>query len=339
MSAGGTLQATNDTDTSNTDPCSTELPTNDFLDVVIMKLTGLLGARRNMHTKLLQAPEIKQLQLLSRDAFMAAPTFLEVQAPVTVVGDVHGQIQDLLGMLHACGPPATARYLFTGDYVDRGRSSLECICLLLAYYLRYPGQVTLLRGNHECAAINRIYGFYDECKRRYNIKLWKGFADVFNCMPLSAIVEGRMLCMHGGLSPDLKSLELLKNIIRPTDVPDTGLVCDLLWADPSTDLSGWGESDRGVSYCFGADVVKTFLQKHDLDLIVRGHQIIEDGYQFFADRGLVTIFSAPNYLGDFENTAAVLRVDADLVCSFTMFTHGRYTHELQTAFPCKSGER
>lgn len=135
-----------------------------------------------------------------------------------ICGDIHGQYYDLLRMFEYGGYPPEENYLFLGDYVDRGRQSVECICLLLAYKIKYPENFFILRGNHECASINRIYGFYDECKRRYSIKLWKTFIDCFNCLPIAAIVEEKIFCMHGGLSPDLNSLEQIRRIMRPTDV-------------------------------------------------------------------------------------------------------------------------
>ena len=202
------------------------------------------------------------------------------------------------------------------DYVDRGKQSLETICLLLAYKIKYPENFFILRGNHECASINRIYGFYDECKRRYNIKLWKTFTDCFNCLPVAAIVDEKIFCMHGGLSPELSQMEQIKRFVRPTDVPDTGLLCDLLWSDPDKDIMGWGENDRGVSFTFGPDIVSQFLKRHDLDLICRAHQVVEDGYEFFAKRQLVTLFSAPNYCGEFDNAGAMMSVDETLMCSF-----------------------
>ena len=186
----------------------------------------------------------------------------------------------------------------------------------MAYKVKYPENFFMLRGNHECASINRIYGFYDECKRRYNIKMWKKFQDVFNVLPFAAIVDEKIFCIHAGLSPDLNTPEQIKRITRPTDVPDTGLLCDLVWSDPELDVSGWAENDRGVSYTFGADIVSKFLQKHDFDLVVRAHQVVEDGYEFFADRQLVTIFTAPNYCGEFDNAGAVMAVDESLMCSF-----------------------
>lgn len=184
--------------------------------------------------------------------------------------------------------------------------------------MKYPEKVFLLRGNHECASINRIYGFYDECKRRYNIKLWKTFTDCFNCLPIVALVEGTILCMHGGLSPDLKNIEQLEEIERPLEVPDSGLVCDLLWSDPDDDVIGWGDNDRGVSYTFGRDIVRNFTSRHGISLICRAHQVVEDGYQFFEQRKLVTLFSAPNYCGQFDNAAGLMHISANLTCSFTI---------------------
>jgi serine/threonine-protein phosphatase PP1 catalytic subunit len=111
-------------------------------------------------------------------------------------------------------------------------------------------------------------------------------------------------------------MEQIRRIMRPTDVPDTGLLCDLLWSDPDKDVQGWGENDRGVSFTFGADVVAKFLNRHDMDLICRAHQVVEDGYEFFAKRQLVTLFSAPNYCGEFDNAGGMMSVDETLMCSF-----------------------
>ncbi|KAH7855917.1 hypothetical protein Vadar_030560 [Vaccinium darrowii] len=250
--------------------------------------------------------EIKQLCVASRDIFMQQPNLLELRVPIKICGDIHGQYSDLLRLFEYGGFPPQANYLFLGDYVDRGKQSLETICLLLAFKIRYPENFFLLRGNHECASINRIYGFFDECKRRFNVKIWKSFTDCFNCLPVAALIDDRILCMHGGLSPDLTNLDQIRNLPRPTAVPDTGLLCDLLWSDPSRDVKGWGMNDRGVSFTFGPDRVSEFLTKHDLDLVCRAHQVVEDGYEFFAERQLVTIFSAPNYCGEFDNAGAMM---------------------------------
>jgi len=282
------------------------------------KIIDQLLTIRDNPGKQVQLPEtqIRQLCHKSRDLFLEQPVLLELEAPCNIVGDIHGQYEDLLRHFDKCGWPPNANYLFLGDYVDRGKRSLETICLMLAFKIKYPNNMFLLRGNHECASINRIYGFYDECKRRYNIKLWKTFTDCFNCLPVAAIVESTIFCMHGGLSPDLNDVEQIRSIERPLDVPDSGMICDLLWSDPDEDIVGWGENDRGVSYTFGGDIVRQFLKKNDFSLIVRAHQVVEDGYQFFQKRKLVTLFSAPNYCGEFDNAAAAMIVTEDLTCSF-----------------------
>ena len=247
---------------------------------------------------------------------MNQPIFLELESPISVCGDTHGQYPDLLKLFEAGGFPPEANYLFLGDYVDRGKYSLETICLLLAYKIKFEENFFLLRGNHECASINRIYGFYDECKKRYNLKIWKAFIDVFNCLPIAASIDDKILLMHGGLSPELKNVEQLKKIMRPTDVPEEGLLCDLLWSDPEENKSGFGPNDRGVSVTFNSKVVETFLKNNDLDLICRAHQVVEEGYEFFANRLLVTVFSAPNYCGEFDNSGAMMSIDENLICSF-----------------------
>ncbi|KAH8039605.1 hypothetical protein HPB51_007805 [Rhipicephalus microplus] len=241
------------------------------IDNILQRLLEVRGSRPGKNVQLSEN-EIRGLCLKGREVLLSQPILLELEAPLKICGDTHGQYYDLLRLFEYGGFPPESNYLFLGDYVDRGRHSLETICLLLCYKIKYPENFFILRGNHECASINRIYGFYDECKRRFNIKLWKTFTDCFNCLPVAAIVDEKIFCMHGGLSPDLQSMEQVRRIMRPTDVPDQGLLCDLLWADPDKDIMGWGENDRGVSFTFGADVVAKFLHKHDLDLICRAHQ-------------------------------------------------------------------
>ncbi|EYC02933.1 hypothetical protein Y032_0097g3026 [Ancylostoma ceylanicum] len=292
------------------------------VDNLITRLLEVRGCRPGKTVTMTEA-EIRALCHKSREIFLSQPILLELEAPLKICGDIHGQYNDLLRLFEYGGFPPEANYLFLGDYVDRGKQSLETICLLLAYKVKYPENFFLLRGNHECASINRIYGFYDECKRRFSIKLWKTFTDCFNCLPIAALIDEKIFCCHGGLSPDLQNMEQIRRVMRPTDVPDTGLLCDLLWSDPDKDVTGWGENDRGVSFTFGPDVVAKFLNRHDLDLICRAHQdnfnpekVVEDGYEFFAKRQLVTLFSAPNYCGEFDNAGGMMSVDETLMCSF-----------------------
>uniref|UniRef100_A0A224XKA6 Serine/threonine-protein phosphatase n=1 Tax=Panstrongylus lignarius TaxID=156445 RepID=A0A224XKA6_9HEMI len=293
-------------------------------------IARLIEVRSSKHSRMVTLPEqdIRTLCITCREILLQQPTLLELEAPLKVCGDIHGQFYDLLRLFEYGSFPPEANYLFLGDYVDRGKQSLETICLLLAYKVKFKENFFILRGNHECASINRIYGFYDEIKRRYNVKLWKTFIDCFNCLPVAAIIDEKMFCCHGGLSPDLQSMTQIQNIQRPTDIPEKGLLCDLLWSDPDKDIVGWAHNDRGVSYTFGADVVTQFLKKHDFDLICRAHQVVEDGYEFFAKRQLVTLFSAPNYCGEFDNAGALMSVDETLMCSFQILKPTNYKKNL-----------
>ncbi|WVQ89142.1 serine/threonine-protein phosphatase PP-Z [Cryptococcus gattii] len=273
--------------------------------------------------KVTKSPPLKNAEIVSvcaaaREVFLSQPTLIELSPPVKIVGDVHGQYADLLRMFEMCGFPPAANYLFLGDYVDRGKQSLETILLLLCYKIKYPENFFLLRGNHECANVTRVYGFYDECKRRTNIKIWKTFIDVFNTLPIASIVASKIFCVHGGLSPSLKSMDDIRRIQRPTDVPDYGLLNDLVWSDPSDTALDWEDNERGVSFCYGKSVINAFLATHDMDLICRAHMVVEDGYEFYNDRTLVTVFSAPNYCGEFDNFGAVMSVSEDLLCSFEL---------------------
>ena len=284
------------------------------VDTLIEKLLSVRGNKPGKQVDL-KEEEIKFLIDKSLQIIKDQKMLVEIEAPLHVCGDIHGQYYDLLRIFEHCGYPGEYKYLFLGDYVDRGKQSLETICLLLCYKIKYPDKVTLLRGNHESSVTNRIYGFYDECKRRYNVRLWKSFTELFNYLPVAALIDEKILCMHGGLSPELKNIQNIQDITRPTDIPDTGLLCDLLWSDPDKDVMEYDENDRGVSVIFGEKIVQDFNKKNDLDLIIRAHQVVDDGYEFFAQRQLITIFSAPNYCGEFDNSAGIMIIDESLTCS------------------------
>lgn len=309
------------------------IPKNSGLDVdsVIDRLLQL-GPRSNSSSPILhaskQSPRLEDFPISPREVamicskvrevFLEQPSLLRLGAPVKIVGDIHGQFNDLLRILKLSGLPPHSNYLFLGDYVDRGKQSLETILLLFCFKIKYPENFFMLRGNHESANITKIYGFYDECKRRLSLKSWKQFVDVFNTLPIAAIISDKIFCIHGGLSPSLHSMEQIEQIHRPTDVPEEGLLADLLWSDPDKSVTEWSENDRGVSYCFGKKVVESFTKKFKFDLIIRGHMVVEDGYEFFARKKLCTVFSAPNYCGEFNNWGAVLSVDQNLLCSFEL---------------------
>lgn len=285
----------------------------DDVDIILEHLLDTQGKKKMR----LKERKVAQLINHARTVIMQEPMLLEVAPPVNICGDLHGQFSDAVRVFDICKlPGGNNKYLFLGDYVDRGQMGLETITLLLALKVKFPKHIFLLRGNHECASINRVYGFFDECKRRYSVKLWKTFSSLFDCLPAAAVVGDSIFCMHGGLSPELNDLDAIRQLQRPQDVPEHGLFADLLWSDPNRHGNGWEENDRGVSFTFGADVVQRFLQRHNLELICRAHQVVEDGYEFFANRRLVTLFTAPNYCGQFINAGAIMTVSASLQCSF-----------------------
>ncbi|CAG0918482.1 unnamed protein product [Notodromas monacha] len=243
----------------------------------------------------------------------------EVKCPVTVCGDVHGQFHDLMELFRIGGRSPDTNYLFMGDYVDRGYYSVETVTLLVALKVRYKDRITILRGNHESRQITQVYGFYDECLRKYgNANVWKYFTDLFDYLPLTALVDSQIFCLHGGLSPSIDTLDHIKALDRLQEVPHEGPMCDLLWSDPD-DRGGWGISPRGAGYTFGQDISETFNHSNGLTLVARAHQLVMEGYNWCHDRNVVTIFSAPNYCYRCGNQAAIMELDDCLKYSFLQF--------------------
>lgn len=274
--------------------------------------------RRIPKNAALSESEIKAVLELAKATLLRDPMLIDLEVPINIGGDLHGQYKDLLKIFQMIGNPADNSFLFLGDYVDRGPNSIETILLLLCYKIKYPRRMYLLRGNHETTMVGRVYGFFDECKRRHSSKLWGYFQDCFDCMPVAAVIGKRIFCVHGGISPVLDNFDQIRELKRPIQADQSELLIDLLWSDPAKGLKGWDVNSRGVSFVFGGDVLKEFLEKHHLDLVCRAHQVVRDGFEFFAGRSLVTIFSATNYCGQFNNSGGVMRVDADMICSFAI---------------------
>lgn len=251
----------------------------------------------------------------SKSVFQKEPIVLELKPPINICGDIHGQYSDLLRLLDMNPPLPQTRYLFLGDYVDRGPQSLEVICLLLALKLKYPDNIYMIRGNHECQEMTELYGFARECVAKQSKKVYLGFCELFNWMPIVAIISHKIFCVHGGLSPVFESLEQIKAIKRPTTIPDTGLLADLLWSDPEKRVKEWGPSERGVTFVWGWSPAKRFLEANKFSVLVRAHQLAMNGIEFpFApERSVITVFSAPGYAGEFRNKGAFLKVDQNLV--------------------------
>lgn len=308
-----------------------------------------------------------------------------------VGGDVPDTNYLFMGMPRAHAMPYIhANQTPTGDFVDRGFYSLESFLLLLCLKVRYPDRMTLIRGNHESRQITTVYGFYDECLRKYgSANVWRYCCDVFDYLALGAIVlgasntispgsepvddeleievcdqngsvlsrfsrqsqyprgsihapppqspngattgdktgppgsgasgasggsvgnpAGAVLCVHGGLSPLIDSVDKIRLIDRKQEVPHEGAMCDLLWSDPD-EIDGWGLSPRGAGFLFGADIVKVFNHRNDLSLIARAHQLVMEGFKEMFDASIVTVWSAPNYCYRCGNVAAVLELSED----------------------------
>jgi serine/threonine-protein phosphatase 2B catalytic subunit len=254
------------------------------------------------------------------------PNMLEMDAPITVCGDVHGQYYDLMKLFEVGGDPADTRYLFLGDYVDRGYFSIECVLYLWSLKIWYPNTLWLLRGNHECRHLTDYFTFKLECKHKYSVKIYEACMTSFSALPLAAVMNKQFLCIHGGLSPELHTLDDLKSIDRFREPPTHGLMCDVLWADP---LEEFGQEKtpeffvhnhvRGCSYFFSYPAACSFLEKNNLLSIIRAHEAQDAGYRMYRKTrttgfpSVMTIFSAPNYLDVYNNKAAVLKYENNVM--------------------------
>ncbi|KAH7824516.1 putative protein phosphatase [Monocercomonoides exilis] len=250
-------------------------------------------------------------------------TVISLSTPINICGDIHGQLFDLFKLFKVGGPIPQQRYIFMGDYVDRGRYSLETLTFLLCLKARYPERITLLRGNHETRNISHSYGFFDDCMKQYgNLLPWTKSVEVFDCLPLAALIDETTLCVHGGLSPDVRTIDQIRLIPRRLEVPLKGPFADLLWSDPEASVESWGPSPRFCGYLFGYKVTKRFCDLNKISLICRAHQLVFGGYKyaFPEEQCLVTVWSAPNYSYVCGNVAAILQMFANEEKHFVLFS-------------------
>lgn len=258
--------------------------------------------------KLITEDQVAQLCEHCRDLMLEEGNVEIVHSPVTLCGDVHGQFYDLLELFEKGGAVPETSYVFLGDYVDRGYHSVETLLLLICLKARYPDRITLLRGNHESRQITQVYGFYDECYRKYgSANVWRLCTELFDYMPLAVVVEGDVFCVHGGLSPQLNTIDDIRLLDRKQEVPHEGAMSDLLWSDPE-DIDSWGISPRGAGFIFGAEIAKTFNHRNGLSLIARAHQLVLEGYKSMFDNNCCTVWSAPNYCYRCGNVASILEL-------------------------------
>ncbi|KAI9782979.1 MAG: hypothetical protein M1816_001639 [Peltula sp. TS41687] len=363
-------------------------------------------------------PQVRELCYKARELLIEEGNVVGVDAPVTICGDIHGQFHDLMELFRVGGDVPDTNYLFMGDFVDRGFYSLESFLLLLCLKVRYPDRLTLIRGNHESRQITTVYGFYDECLRKYgSANVWRYCCEVFDYLALGAMVAGAasavqplpeapilanpamaasmplaeeeievellnssgeliarevrqpreilvdngeprdelpsnsppprsiprtgppgtgasgeshgsegtsggaVLCVHGGLSPLIDSIDKIRLLDRKQEVPHEGPMCDLLWSDPD-EIDGWGISPRGAGYLFGADIVRRFNHKNNISLIARAHQLVMEGFKEMFDASIVTVWSAPNYCYRCGNVAAILELGEDSSANVVQRSNG-----------------
>nr|PIL99198.1 putative serine/threonine-protein phosphatase 2A catalytic subunit beta isoform [Toxoplasma gondii COUG] len=301
----------------------------------------------------LRREEVLLLCELLKDTLKSEPNCVTVPTPVTVAGDIHGQFYDLLELFRVGGKPPNTSYLFLGDYVDRGFYSVEVFCLMAAFKVLYPRKIFLLRGNHESRGITQVYGFYDECARKYGDgfnAVWTALTEAFDYLPLTAVIGSECFCDHGGLSKHLMTIDAIQAIDRFQEPPQEGGMCDLLWSDPydssmflsdlpqsdspgdgvlavtagdplggGLDEDGWAPSSRGAGMLWGPTVTDQFLHLNGVGCICRAHQLAQDGYQWCHNDKVCTVFSAPNYCYRCGNQASLMIVNDDLERSFVKF--------------------
>ena len=263
--------------------------------------------------ELLSVKEVLEIVELAKQLFVKEENMLRLSDPIIVVGDIHGQLYDLLEIFRVEPPPPESQYLFLGDYVDRGYYSLEVLMYILCLKIRSPNRVHMLRGNHESYTVSRTYGFYNECQCKFNdLTIYQKCCDLFNYLPVAATIDDRIFAAHGGLSPSVSLLDQLDAIDRFQEPMIDGPLPDLLWGDPVADkLQGFKANVRGAGYTFGEAVTKRFVHLNRLTHVTRAHQLAMNGYALFFDGILSTVWSAPNYMYRSGNLASVMKVTND----------------------------
>lgn len=244
---------------------------------------------------------------------------VKLSSPINVCGDIHGQFYDMMNLFETGGYCHDVKYCFLGDYVDRGSDSLLVILFLFVCKIFYKDRITLLRGNHECREINRVYGFYDECLSYYNFMVFGVINSVFDLLPIAAVIDDAIFCVHGGLTPNVTKISQINKLQRRQDLTVCKIFEELTWGDPDESVLEWELSPRGIGYLFGVNPVYRFNYLNGLKCIVRAHQLAMDGYFYMFEKQVCTVWSAPNYMNRCKNVGAILCLDEHLNHNFKIF--------------------
>lgn len=292
--------------------------------------------------------EADALEIINRAAAILRkePNLMRLNDPITVCGDIHGQYYDLVKLLEIGGDPKDQQYLFLGDYVDRGCFGCEVVLYLFAFKIKHPDTFFLLRGNHECRHLTAYFNFKQETKYKYNISIYDAIMNAFDCLPLACVLNNRFLCVHGGLSPEIRTVEEINAIHRFREPPSTGPMCDLLWSDPEEEDENHpsqslfvGNELRGCSFVFSYAATCQFLVANHLLSVIRAHEAQDEGYRLYKKSStgfpsVICIFSAPNYCDSYDNKAAIIRFQNNLmnIRQFNSSPHPYYLPNFMNAF-------
>ena len=295
------------TDSSERIDESVEIP--EFNRDYAMKLIDDLKKDIRPHKEIFRAM-LRKIKELNRK--MQNIVYLEPKGKFYVVGDTHGQFQDVMALFEKFGyPTRETPYLFNGDYVDRGSMGIEILCVLMAFKLSDPECVYLNRGNHETQSMNSMYGFEKECTSKYSPTTYRECSDMFNTLPLGHLLNKKVLVVHGGIfSNEELKIEDVQKLDRFRQPPESGPINDILWSDPM-EQNGLAPSPRGLTRTFGPDITERFCERNGIDFVIRSHQVMQDGIQEMHNGKCITVFSAPNYIGTMGNKGAIISLKFD----------------------------
>lgn len=280
---------------------------------------NVLDALKNDALLIISEANIINLIIECRKILRNEDMLLRASGNFVIFGDIHGHFFEFLGMMDGLEPHrnvdmdasinSETKFIFLGDYVDRGQKSVECILYLMAMKILYPDRYFLLRGNHEEAIMNvQDNGFYSNCKNTFGARIFAEITMTYSYMSVAIILNDTIFCVHGGISPILNDVNELNNIEKPTNID--GVILDLLWSDYRDDVDTFEDNyDRGCAYFYGIKAIDNFLDQNSLTCIIRGHEFFSDGFSNMADGRVISIFSAGNYIPGIENTPAVITID------------------------------
>lgn len=332
-------------------PCWEELPTDVLFDEHHLPRSDVI-AEHFRKEGLLSEADAKDIIVRCAMLWKNEPNVMTMEGSTIVAGDIHGQYFDLLTLLEIGGSPADQQYLFLGDYVDRGCFGMEVVLLLMSYKLRYPEKLVMLRGNHESRHLTSYFNFKREAEYKYSLQVYNAMVAAFDCLPLACVVDHRFFCVHGGLSPELRTISDINALHRFREPPSSGPMCDLLWSDPLDDKRVTMEAlksrmeenfipntTRGCAYVFSYGAAVAFLERNNMLTLIRGHEAQAEGYRLYRNSpqgfpSVICLFSAPNYCDTYDNKAATLTI-TDGVLKLRQFNsspHPYYLPNFMNAF-------